>query len=719
MEAIEYAFDNLQTYNGLLYWGIAATYDASTDTVYGNFHGMKGNHPYYELMWDVDPEFTREFIESFWASHILDWSNLDMNRYGPLDRLSVPKGWDHEYKGGPVFFKSKNAWGVSFDTTASDLYHAAAFLFKVSGQEEPLIWGKRLAHRYVETRNPKTGISAWVYSYNGTLMPPPVDESGNWIFDLVSAREDPAYREALLGRLVLSPGVFTCEKEVYVCQLMLGEMLGDDGKEFKQWSLEELTALGRVAYRQKDNLWIPMRTDGTSLEGVKGNYAWIANPADFWAYALAYRMTDDQFMWQMARNIGRGNGFGDIGTNHEHNPSLRLHTDCSNPCAILGFLELYRGTQEGQFLKMARRIGNNILAVKFHKGFFVPSKKHTYAKFDAIESIVLLNLYTAVRPGDSKPPQVWPSRVHFRAAYRQKEQATDNGVIYTLMESVEPPVSLDEAVIMGNLELVKSLISRGTDVDAKDRLGRTALCQAAKNGHKDVVEILLARGAEINVRDSFGASALHYTAQQSHKDIAELLIVNGADVNTKNNNGQTPVNVALRQNRKDIVNLLITKGADVSLHTASFIGDLQRVEKLIDGGTDVDTKNQEGQTALHHAAKGAEIGMVEFLIAKGADINARGQYYYTPMYYAAWSGSTEVVEFLVEKGADINVKDEWGGTPLHYMAQDNVRDMAEFLIVKGADVNAKDNNGKTALSVAKEKGYTEIVKLLRKHGAKE
>ncbi len=56
---------------------------------------------------------------------------------------------------------------------------------------------------------------------------------------------------------------------------------------------------------------------------------------------------------------------------------------------------------------------------------------------------------------------------------------------------------------------------------------------------------------------------------------------------------------------------------------------------------------------------------------------------------------------------------------MHYAANRDNRGMAQLLITKGADVNAKDNSGETALSVAKGKGHTEMVELLRKHGAKE
>ncbi|MDQ8735377.1 hypothetical protein [Paenibacillus sp. LHD-38] len=37
-------------------------------------------------------------------------------------------------------------------------------LAKLSGDETPLAWSKRLAHRYVETRRPGIGISGYQFS---------------------------------------------------------------------------------------------------------------------------------------------------------------------------------------------------------------------------------------------------------------------------------------------------------------------------------------------------------------------------------------------------------------------------------------------------------------------------------------------------------------------------------------------------------------------------
>jgi pectate lyase len=161
MDAIKYAFGHLRSPNGLLYWGNTAAYDALNDKPCGNdCHVFKLYFPYYGLMWQVNPKATEELIQAMWAAHILDWSNLDMDRSAPLDRLSVPKGWQQEYKGGPVFFEG----GSSMMAIGCDLFYAAAVLSELSGQEEPLTWAKRLAYRYIETRDTKVGISSGKYT---------------------------------------------------------------------------------------------------------------------------------------------------------------------------------------------------------------------------------------------------------------------------------------------------------------------------------------------------------------------------------------------------------------------------------------------------------------------------------------------------------------------------------------------------------------------------
>jgi ankyrin repeat protein len=58
------------------------------------------------------------------------------------------------------------------------------------------------------------------------------------------------------------------------------------------------------------------------------------------------------------------------------------------------------------------------------------------------------------------------------------------------------PASLIMASSNGHKDIVDTLIAKGTDVNAKDNKGQTALMWASKNGKEDVVELLYQHGAE-------------------------------------------------------------------------------------------------------------------------------------------------------------------------------------------------------------------------------
>jgi pectate lyase len=319
------------------------------------------------------------------------------------------------------------------------LFYAGAILSKLSGQEEPLIWSKRLAKRYVETRNPKTGIGGFQFNQSKTASCAP---------GIRGDRAQYQYGDDFKGHFVVEGTLFPCYGNTprvrpQICQFLLGEVLGDEGKEFTQWALEELTAWGKVAYRKKDNSFIPMLTDGTSMEGYvckKDGYfgpkgrvlkAGRAGAIEFWTYALAYRATGDAFMWEMTRSIALGNDLGDIGAKPGTEPQLPDRMDCSEYVALLGFLELHKKTGRAVFLNQARKIGDNIVTSFFHKGFFVRSRKHLYAKFDALEPLVLLHLYCTLKGKPGAMPIVWPSTSFFHCPYDGEGRTYDNSVIYS------------------------------------------------------------------------------------------------------------------------------------------------------------------------------------------------------------------------------------------------------------------------------------------------
>lgn len=147
-------------------------------------------------------------------------------------------------------------------------------------------------------------------------------------------------------------------------------------------------------------------------------------------------------------------------------------------------------------------------------------------------------------------------------------------------------------------------------------------------------------------------------------------------------------------------------------------GDLTEVERLlINDGADVNSQDEDGNTALMEAAGNDHTEILEILKAAGADIEVNG---WTALMYAALVGDLEEVERLIEAGADVNAQDNDGETALIRAAGGScLTEITDILINAGSDLNIKDNRGMMAISWAHYYDCTETIVLLLSDGADE
>ena len=91
----------------------------------------------------------------------------------------------------------------------------------------------------------------------------------------------------------------------------------------------------------------------------------------------------------------------------------------------------------------------------------------------------------------------------------------------------------EDAIRRNDVQTVLDLLGQGTDVNALDRYGRTALMLTAHAGRREVVETLIAHRANLNITAKFGLSALMLAVVTEHAEVARLLAKAGADLSLR------------------------------------------------------------------------------------------------------------------------------------------------------------------------------------------
>ena len=118
----------------------------------------------------------------------------------------------------------------------------------------------------------------------------------------------------------------------------------------------------------------------------------------------------------------------------------------------------------------------------------------------------------------------------------------------------------------GALEMLKTLVDMGIDVNAKDYAGETALMNASMNRYTGCARYLLENGAELDIANSSGDTAINFATMNAANTILQELLARGANYSAKNKSGQTILHLSTMADTETI-NILIKynlKGIDVS-----------------------------------------------------------------------------------------------------------------------------------------------------------
>ncbi|XP_034615115.1 caseinolytic peptidase B protein homolog [Trachemys scripta elegans] len=143
--------------------------------------------------------------------------------------------------------------------------------------------------------------------------------------------------------------------------------------------------------------------------------------------------------------------------------------------------------------------------------------------------------------------------------------------------------ALLEAARINNVSEVDRLLLEGTNVNARHKLGWTALMVAAINRNSSVIKILLAAGADPNLGDEF--NSVYETAKEKGLHSLEVLVTREDDFNNRLNNRAS------------------FKGC-TALHYAVLADDYVTVKLLLDGGASPLQRNEMGHTPLDYARDG-------------------------------------------------------------------------------------------------------------------
>jgi len=194
----------------------------------------------------------------------------------------------------------------------------------------------------------------------------------------------------------------------------------------------------------------------------------------------------------------------------------------------------------------------------------------------------------------------------------------------------------------------------------------TGLHAAAHQGDIGTIERLVAAKANINAVDDYGRTPLHVATFAKQRDAIRALIKLGANPGQLERDRYDAVTIASVADDEETLRVLLSLGASAKLTTSRYDG-----------------------TALIAAAHLGHHGVVRQLIAAGAPLDHVNNLHWTATIESVVLGDggkrhQATLKALIEAGANLQLADRQGATPLTLAKSRGYREMIAMLEAAGA-----------------------------------
>ena len=260
------------------------------------------------------------------------------------------------------------------------------------------------------------------------------------------------------------------------------------------------------------------------------------------------------------------------------------------------------------------------------------------------------------------------------------------------------------------------------------------LLDAAAALYPDAVKSILSEGAHVNAKDSLGETALMKALRQPEsqsiqsmrpmEETIRVLLDSGADFRTVNKRGISTLDLVQQTGDIHVIRLfgprMRQSERDKMLMQALPAKQFAIAVYLLEKGANPKQVNAKKQTPLHFALNTSvpDPGLLAVLLETG-NVNATDAYGANPLMIAcANAAPVEIIKMLLEKGADLQSR--INGNSLLWLAltapNENI-DLVKFLLAKGLDASERDPDGTPLLVLMAKADRIQSARALVEAGA--